>query len=140
MDFTNLRESDANLQKIADFERQSPKNSVFGACFVREFTEVSERSGDLLGRSVGFLLLIGERPQGFAASQKRTPASLPNSSKHEFFMISRHYVQDNNVTYNLWKKNENAHLIEFKVVSGPRQDAGVAARHYVIENKMGYRF
>jgi hypothetical protein len=124
MSFTNLRESDANLQKIADFEWQTPKNSVFGVCFVREFTKVSDHSGRLLGRSVGSFRTIGERPQVFFPSQKRTAASLPNGSAYEFSMISLHYVKENKSTYNSWKKTENAYRVESKGVVGRRLAEG----------------
>jgi hypothetical protein len=122
------------LQKIADFERPFPKNSVFRACFMRRFTEVSDHSGGMFGRSVSFFLVIGDRPQVFAPSQKRPPASLPKGTTQEFFMISHHYVQENKATYNFWKKFENGYLIEYKRVISQRHAADVAKLHYVIEN------
>ena len=105
-----------------------------------EFTAISARSRDLFGRSAGFSLLIGDRPLGFSPSREYTPASLPNGLTREFSVTSCHYVQENKVTYNFWKKFTNDYLIESKRVNAWRQAADVAACHYVIEKKMGYLF
>jgi len=127
------------LQKITDLEGQFRPNGGVGTCLVRELTATSKRS-DLFARSAGFSLLIGDRPLGVRPLPEMYSASFPDGLTSEFSMTSCHYVQENKVAYNFWKKLENAYLIEYKRVDSRQKAAGFTASHYVIEKKMGYRF